>query len=242
LSQNGSWKFQPIKSFRMTKVVIFDIGSILISDYTHLFDTHFKNSTSLPTILNANKRAWNLFKVGLLTEDQFWAEIMKNSPIKEELINGGFLHTTKSDPDTLLFLKDLVRQNLVDYPDTFAIAKKLFDIQIPLGILSNHSDEWTDYVFEAYPLFDQLFDKDIVCISSKIKCAKPEPESYQALYDTITKKYPGVEKAEVLFIDDKLANIEAAESFGLKGIHWNARKEKSSVLMEKLRNFGIKIE
>jgi len=67
-----------------------------------------------------------------------------------------------------------------------------------------------------------------------IKCRKPSAESYKTL---IVRT--GCKPHEILFIDDRESNIEAAHNHGIYGILFNGQKESEKVLISRLESFGI---
>ena len=56
--------------------------------------------------------------------------------------------------------------------------------------------------------------------SAHIGCKKPEKAFYQAILDILSVN--GIEKDEVLFIDDSLENVQAAQDCGIKSYHYKS--------------------
>ncbi len=77
-----------------------------------------------------------------------------------------------------------------------------------LFVLSNMSCEFIDYL-RRFPVY-RLFDGEVV--SCEEHAVKPEPQIYRILLE----RY-GLRPDETLFIDDRRANIEAAEAMGIHG-------------------------
>lgn len=61
--------------------------------------------------------------------------------------------------------------------------------------------------------YDELFD--VSCYSWELGAVKPEPAYFERAVERI-----GVDPGEVLFVDDRLDNVESARSVGLAGVHW----------------------
>lgn len=78
--------------------------------------------------------------------------------------------------------------------------------------LSNFNDESYQVAKDKFS-FLQLFKGEI--ISGQVGYIKPEPEIYELLLTRFA-----LEPAETLFIDDSDKNLEAAEDFGIKTIHY----------------------
>lgn len=74
-------------------------------------------------------------------------------------------------------------------------------------VLSNASDKFYDYFKNFLPL--DFFDG--VVVSSDIKMMKPDHE----IFEYVMSKYH-LNKAECLFVDDSLANVESARAFGMQ--------------------------
>jgi putative hydrolase of the HAD superfamily len=81
---------------------------------------------------------------------------------------------------------------------------------IKTGILSNMGDAMAAGLSAKYPWLDQFHHR---VWSYTLKLAKPEAEIYRHAVDGL-----GVEASHVLFVDDKVENIAAAEAAGLQGI------------------------
>jgi 2-haloacid dehalogenase len=73
--------------------------------------------------------------------------------------------------------------------------------------------------------FLHWFDGRVV--SGEEKLRKPFPEFYQRLLDRYA-----VNPAKAIFIDDNLRNIKAAESMGIKSIHFTSSAKLNSELIE----------
>ena len=77
----------------------------------------------------------------------------------------------------------------------------------------------TNWSHELFPTALQMFDFlhwfDGRVVSGEEKMRKPEPAFYQILLD----RY-GLQPAEVIFIDDNLRNVRAAEAIGIRSIRF----------------------
>jgi epoxide hydrolase-like predicted phosphatase len=100
---------------------------------------------------------------------------------------------------------DLVNEELVAYIRTLRPQYKL-------GLLSNAWGDLRQAMKERFH-FDGLFD-DLV-ISAEVGLAKPDPRIFQLAVERL-----GVQPAEAVFVDDVLANVEAARGVGLQAIHY----------------------
>ncbi len=84
--------------------------------------------------------------------------------------------------------------------------------QYKLGLLSNAWGDLRQVMGERFG-FDGLFD-DLV-ISAEVGLAKPDPRIFRLAVERL-----GVQPDEAIFVDDVLANVEAARGVGLQAIHY----------------------
>ncbi len=83
-----------------------------------------------------------------------------------------------------------------------------------LYVLSNMSREFIAFL-RRFPVY-RLFDGEVV--SCEEGTVKPEPQ----IYEILLERY-GLDPAETLFIDDRAANIAAAEGQGIAGYLFDHR-------------------
>ncbi|MER6938289.1 HAD-IA family hydrolase [Nocardioides sp. NPDC127514] len=97
--------------------------------------------------------------------------------------------------------------------------------------------------------YDDLFD--VSCYSFDLGIAKPEPKFFHRAAARI-----GAAPHEIVFIDDKASNVEAARSIGMPTVHWTFspvadaaspvgatpdRSSSHSALIEQLSACGIRL-
>ncbi|NIV29988.1 MAG: HAD-IA family hydrolase [Anaerolineae bacterium] len=93
--------------------------------------------------------------------------------------------------------------------------------QYKLAVLSNAPPRLSTWLADWQIL--HLFD--VVVCSGDVGMVKPAPEIYE-----LTLARLGVEPGEAVFIDDSLANVEAARALGLHGIHFTTASALESEL------------
>lgn len=76
--------------------------------------------------------------------------------------------------------------------------------------LSNSGREWTLQVISNHGL-DKLFDE--IILSADLGIVKPDPRIYAYALEKV-----GVSAAEAIFIDDRKANVDAAEACGIRSL------------------------
>ena len=96
--------------------------------------------------------------------------------------------------------------------ETEAVIEELHARSVPQFGLSNMSLEVWDDVRAMSPCFDCLQD---IVLSAAERCIKPEPRIYE-----IACQRSGLAPGQLIFVDDNLANIEAARSLGFAVHHF----------------------
>lgn len=102
---------------------------------------------------------------------------------------------------------------------TVDILKRLHNAEIPLIALTNWSAETFPQAVDAFD-FLELFE-DII-VSGEEGVAKPDPEIFQELEDRI--RHLG-SLDDCIFIDDSLANVQAAAAAGMDAIAFTSPEE-----------------
>ncbi len=95
------------------------------------------------------------------------------------------------------------------------LMARLEERRVPLYGLSNLPAEIAEETFDAFPMIRLLRD---VIVSGAEKVIKPDPRIYQIALARMGNPDP----ADVMFIDDRLVNIEAAETLGFRGHHFSS--------------------
>lgn len=102
--------------------------------------------------------------------------------------------------------------------------------QVDLGILNNEARELNDYRVEEFGFLGYL---DFFFSSCYVGLRKPSPQIYRLALDVLQ-----CEPSEVIFIDDRAGNVEAAKGLGINAICY----EGSQKLAATLAGFGIELE
>lgn len=94
-------------------------------------------------------------------------------------------------------------------PHSVRLMRALRAKGLPVYALTNFGEGSFDLALTA---FDFLNEFDIAFVSGRLKLAKPDPAIYQVVEDA-----SGYRGAELLFVDDRAENIDAAEARGWRG-------------------------
>jgi len=142
------------------------------------------------------KHFYNLYTTGQLSRDEFWSKLNVQN------------------------FEEIERRFL----DLFDVDKEIFDVlnylkqKYILGIITNHSKEWFDYLDKKFD-FSNFFS--VIIISSEVKARKPDLRIFEKFLEKLD-----INSNKVCFIDDKLENLKAASQLGMKTI-WMKREEQS---------------
>ena len=159
--------------------------------------------------------------------DGFYTYVNKSFPdLSVEDIYGHWLNADLGEISTLEVLKrigykgDLAKIEK-DYLDTVEIDNDFYEFagwvkqKHKLALISNDSSEWSKFFREKYNL-DRYFD--VISVSGDLKMKKPELEIF-----LLTLEKLDCRPEECIFIDDRVRNLQAAESIGMKAILFNSR-------------------
>ena len=176
--------------------VFFDIGGVLCSgSYEGLIFKAAAEASGVSKEMahEVVRNHWIPFALGLRTEREFWSGVRADLALPRSV------------------------DELVPLPyQRFALSREVYDIAAGLsdktrvGVISNHSNEWSDYIISTYHL-DQLFDP--IIISSRVGLRKPGFGIYR-----LACERAGVFPDSAAFIDDQEENVAAARLLGMEGI------------------------
>ncbi len=124
-------------------------------------------------------------------------------------------------------------KNVQFIPEVVEVMTSMANV-MPQYILSNTNQE----IYDGYKdsSFMDAIQEENRLFSHLIECRKP---SDKAFHFAIEKS--GFQPPELLFIDDKLENVEAARRNGMKAIQFNGVKQPISDLITALLEYGIEV-
>jgi FMN phosphatase YigB (HAD superfamily) len=194
----------------MISFVYFDVGGVVIKDISDQ-----KSWDKMKKDMGIPKNKFDEF-------DEFWD---KQDPK---------LNISKK-ADTLIPL--IEKQFGVNFPKNYSIQKELLirfkknksiwpiikrvQKHCPTGLLTNMYPGMLDDIYSA-SLMPNI-DWDVIVDSSIVGHQKPEEKMY-----AFSTKMVGVDKSEILFIDNSKTNVEAAKEFGWQTFLYNPVNTKDS--------------
>lgn len=185
------------------RAVVFDYGMVLTGKPDAAAHDAMLRITGLPhdkfeAIYWADRHAYD---EGKLTGLEFWQNLNRDA-------------TLNLDDATIdeLNLWDARMWTTQDH-GMLAWQQQLKKLGFRTAILSNMGDSVLAHMERE---FDWLAHFDVLIWSFQHKMAKPDPAIYELVLERLETR-----PAETLFIDDKLANIEAARALGFVAIQFS---------------------
>ncbi len=174
------------------KNIVFDLGGVLFARDKHKCEPELLEFFSF---LRAPQmpRFWEEYDRGTSTLDEVTHTLVGMTGLPYEKCAEVLQHA--------IDLQEPIRATELLISDLKRAGYKLY-------VLSNMSREFIDFL-RRYPVYG-LFDGEVV--SCEEHTVKPEPR----IYEILLERY-GLAPSETLFIDDREANIEAAERKGIHG-------------------------
>jgi FMN phosphatase YigB (HAD superfamily) len=198
-----------------SEVVVFDLGKVLVDfDYVPATQKIAARSTKPPEDLHSHVGGSPLliqYETGLVTREEFFEELRKTTGFRGDLeeFGGFFADIFTPIPPMIELHADLRRRG------------------IPTYIFSNTNDLAIEHIRRNFPFF-QNFDGYI--FSYEVKAMKPDAKIYAAL-----EAMTGKRGSEILYLDDRLENIEAGAARGWRTIlHETAEQSRAD-----LKAFGF---
>lgn len=184
----------------MTKAIVFDVGGVLISLDLERGIRAFKEVLGYDRITELldpchQKGIFGAMEGGEISADEFRARVLEES-------------RPGSKPEDV----DRCVRSILNpvFPETATAVRSVYG-RYPLYLLSNNNPIGMPRCLELMgeagigeSLFEDMF------VSSEMKMLKPSPEFYREAVRRI-----GLPPEEILFIDDSLANVEAARALGI---------------------------
>jgi 2-haloacid dehalogenase len=178
--------------------VVFDLGGVLIDwDPRYLYRTLLETDDEIDAFLHEVGFArWNH---EMDAGEHTWAEAVEaltaRHPHHRHLIEAYPLRFAETVPGPI--------------HGTVELLAELHSTGTTLLALTNWSAETFSVARERFE-FLQLFDG--IVVSGEERLAKPDPAIFRVLVDRYA-----LDPARTMFVDDRQANVDAAESVGLRG-------------------------
>lgn len=194
----------------MIKLIIFDFSKVCFNDEEAPYVTEFAKKNNLP-LEEFEKYYYSLAEKsegGEILGVDVWKLIAKkyNLDISPKEIIKEMSGKKEAYWDVIKFASELRKNYKVSYYTNYP------------------KDYWAEVAlrFDLKPYFDYGI------VSYEVKARKPQTSGFKLLL-----KHYDITPEEAIFIDDKEANVKAAESIGIKGLHLTDRSKLKELLKEK---------
>lgn len=199
----------------MIKNIVFDVGMVLVDfKWREVMADVGCTPDEVETIaaVMVNSPFWNELDRGVMDEEDVIAQMIAKLPRLEDKARA-FWENIHLTIEAFPYAKDWVKSLKEAGYHTYLLTN------YPRSLYKNTAEQ----CFTFLPYIDD------VLVSSHEKMTKPDREIYVRLLEKFDLK-----AEETVFIDDRLANVEGAESVGIKGIHFTNFNEVSEKLKELL--------
>ena len=199
----------------MIKNIVFDVGMVLVDfKWRQVMADVGCTPDEVETIaaVMVNSPFWNELDRGVMDEADVIAQMIAKLPGLEDKARA-FWENIHLTIEAFPYAKDWVKGLKEAGYHTYLLTN------YPRSLYKNTAEQ----CFTFLPYIDD------VLVSSHEKMTKPEREIYVRLLEKFDLK-----AEETVFIDDRLANVEGAESVGIMGIHFTNFNEVSKKLKELL--------
>lgn len=188
----------------MIKAIVFDLGGVVFTPGAGSYDTRADLAQELKIDTKKMHDFWFLRKKDMLTgkmsEENYLTELITLFGLEVSL------------PE----LKKMIRSPNVIDEEMVEIIKDLRENYIVFA-LTNDVSEWIQHRIEKFNLED-VFEK--IISSSDLGLAKPDPEIYLHLINELN-----INPEEIVFIDNRIENVEAAAGLGIKAFHFTDKEK-----------------
>ncbi|MEE2876546.1 MAG: HAD family phosphatase [Candidatus Neomarinimicrobiota bacterium] len=198
----------------MIRIAFFDIGNVLLTIHLERVVLELSLATGMTEDIIGeilNGEIHDAYERGELTDREFYSGVMKKlSPI----------HTLTQEQFFSCW-----RGMLGKATDTLSYALSLMD-SIPVWLASNTNRH---HINEG-GVGQRLEGFTGAVYSSDVGCRKPNEQFFRAMLGR-----SGASASESLFIDDRIENVTAAVSLGIKSIHYHSHIQ----LLEEVKKIEI---
>lgn len=195
------------------QAIVFDFGGVMTGEPNREAVITFISQSfcfSKEEFEKANQEKRLAVKQGK-TDEEFWISYAKNKGIKLPQ-NWG------------LSFKSVMRDAIGINPEMYALVDELKKRHISIALLSNIDDRLSQLIrdFGLYKPFNPCL------LSCEIGVEKPDLKAYELLLTKLN-----LSPKEVLFIDDRLENIELAKSMGIDAVLFESEQQLRSELKKR---------
>ena len=205
----------------MLKVVLFDLGGVIFSDFFSGGEIDLSKALGISPKVTLDayiKTDLPAYCKNEATDEQRWKSFIAEVGLPETKIQTCIDEYYKSYqifPDAVAFLKVLKEES-----------------KYKLGILSDQPIGIAKYLQKEYANIFGLFDPNLVIISAEVGLSKKDTDF--KIYKLAIEKAQ-VSSREILFVDNSLHNVDSAKSVGMDTYYFDMKNQPISVLLKDLQ-------
>jgi putative hydrolase of the HAD superfamily len=186
----------------LIRAVLFDFGLVLSGPPDPSARRRMEQilNTTHPELRTAYWRYRNDYDLGILTGTRFWHSVADD--LGHPLTDGDLAQLLEADVD----LWTQPNQPLIDWAGALQSAGTL------TGILSNMGDAMEAGIADRLPWVANFPTR---IFSHRLGVAKPDQRIYRHAIAAV-----GIPSHEMLFLDDRIENVEAARAIGINSIQY----------------------
>lgn len=196
-------------------LVLFDIGGVLIrwKDERTFREVARRSRVDYARVVSVMTECREDLQSGRTTPAEFWHRVEEGIGVP---LPGG---------RERLWVGEMAR-HAVPIAATFRIASQLREQGVPTGVFSN-TDPSHVVIFRQKRWFAEF---DPWVLSYEAGAAKPSPRAF-----AWAERVSGRSRKELVLVDDRAANVEAARARGWRAVHYRNTREARRLLAAMLR-------
>lgn len=202
----------------MIKAIVLDIGGVLLRTEDRsgrqMLERQYHLASGGVDDLVFNSRPAAESTVGQVERDKIWQHVAEELSLTPQELE---------DFKFAFWQGDHIDQKLLSYLETLKSSYKT-------ALLSNAWMGTRQVLADHYQIIEEL-TVDHILISSELGIAKPNHRIYHILADTIQCDFN-----QILFVDDFIENIEAAQALGIQTIHYQPGMNLIPLIQSELDN------
>jgi epoxide hydrolase-like predicted phosphatase len=197
------------------KAVIFDLAGVVLFPIRGTFNSLLAERLEVPIeavdkVMNSQLN--DLWDLNEISDEEFFDHLLTDLKLPLEK-------------------KDILRKFVID---DFYVDPEM------LSLIRVLRKSYTTVLLTNFPSHLHYFMKrswhmegafDHIIVSSDVKLIKPDPLIFQLALDRI-----GCQANEAVYLDDRQINVDAANSVGIKGVHFSGKTKTIAVLNRVLKS------
>lgn len=210
---------------------LYNIKEISPNEHIFVFDVHgvlFKLSI-IEIIKITLKDPSSLWIITMMMRPMLCVNLFRsqlNGGVAEEII----FNVAKEKPKLAWFVPKAFKLINAQTPikNTIDVVKQLKQKGYKLYILSNIGEKSLNHIKETHKEIFNLFDGVYTSTDKDGYIKKPSPEIYKKYLDKFNQN-----PSQLIFVDDKKSNLNAAKDFNFNTIHFTSSKKLFKLLSNK---------